>query len=64
MTELETIREQRDKVIGRDTSRDFPEDANQENGNYDNFCSACGVKFIGNKHRVTCKKCTRTTEEV
>jgi hypothetical protein len=36
---------------------DYPEDANQENGNYENTCIRCNITFIGNKHRRECKSC-------
>ena len=36
---------------------DFPEDSEEENGNYENRCMECGNLFIGNKHRYLCKKC-------
>ena len=36
---------------------DFPEDFDQENGNYENQCVRCGHKFMGNKNRILCKVC-------
>jgi hypothetical protein len=38
--------------------RSFPEDYDQENGNYLNNCIRCSLSFIGNKHRVVCKTCS------
>jgi hypothetical protein len=35
----------------------FPEDYDQENGNYINTCSICNFNFRGNKHRFVCKMC-------
>ena len=40
------------------TGRDWIEDTNQENGNYENECSICSEVFYGNKHRFVCKLCT------
>lgn len=37
---------------------DWPEDFNQENGQYQNTCHTCGVIFLGHKGRITCKKCS------
>ncbi len=42
--------------------QDFPEDADQENGNYANLC-LCGQTFIGNKHRIICKLCDNRDKE-
>lgn len=44
------------------TERDFPEDADQENGNYERECVSCGKSFVGNKHRTTCKSCKQTED--
>lgn len=41
----------------RPEDRDFPEDAGNENGRYQNRCGLCDSFFIGNKGRVCCKKC-------
>lgn len=38
--------------------RDWPEDFAQENGRYENKCSACKRNFMGNKHRRMCKVCS------
>lgn len=38
-------------------ARNFPEDYEQENGNYINTCSVCKLPFRGNKHRVWCRMC-------
>lgn len=35
----------------------WPEDADLENGNYQNVCIECGKSFHGHKRRVTCKTC-------
>lgn len=38
-------------------SRDWEEDFNHENGNYQCICNSCEEYFIGHKRRVTCKIC-------
>jgi hypothetical protein len=38
-------------------SRDWPEDANDENGNYCCVCRLCGNEFTGHKRRFVCKVC-------
>lgn len=38
-------------------SGDWKEDFVGENGQYTNKCSICKQIFIGNKHRLICKKC-------
>lgn len=38
--------------------RDWPEDADHENGNYQNKCLGCGEYFIGHKRRCFCRKCS------
>jgi len=38
-------------------ARNWPEDFQQENGNYECACSLCGSHFIGNKHLVVCRVC-------
>lgn len=40
-----------------DHVRNWREDYNKENGNYENTCGCCEQKFIGNKHRRCCKLC-------
>lgn len=45
-----------------ESNRDWPEDYNQENGNYQNKCIGCGLLFYGNKHRVICKQCSEPKE--
>ncbi len=39
--------------------RDFPDDAKNENGNYQNKCLLCDEVFVGNKGRVTCRLCEK-----
>jgi len=46
-----------DEIFGNG-SGDWPEDFPFENGNYTNDCSECGQRFMGNKHRFICKKCS------
>lgn len=41
----------------RNPGHDFPEDFEQENGQYMNRCIRCNKVFIGNKHRFVCKAC-------
>ncbi len=38
--------------------RDFTEDFEHENGNYENICMTCGQHFIGHKQRILCRECT------
>ena len=38
-------------------TRDWPEDATHENGNYRNICLACDSNFIGHKDRHICRRC-------
>ena len=40
---------------------DWPEDFEQENGNYVNVCVLCGEEFVGHKRRVFCRACAKTT---
>lgn len=42
-----------------ESNRDWPEDYDQENGNYQSKCCLCGLLFYGNKHRVICRKCEK-----
>ena len=37
--------------------KDYTEDINHENGNYENIGCGCGDHFIGHKRRVLCKEC-------
>ena len=39
------------------TDRDFPGDAEHENGDYENRCVDCGELFTGYKRRVVCRAC-------
>jgi hypothetical protein len=39
------------------SNRDWPEDFEHENGNYQCQCTICKEFFIGEKGRVTCKQC-------
>jgi len=38
-------------------TKDFPNDAVHENGNYENKCLNCGSTFVGLKRRVMCREC-------
>lgn len=50
--------EKKEHLPKRDASnRDWSEDYDQENGNYQNKCCFCKLLFYGNKHRVVCKQC-------
>jgi len=40
---------------------DWEEDTKQENGNYHCKCTICGRIFIGNKHRLVCKNCAKSS---
>jgi hypothetical protein len=42
---------------------DYPEDKNEENGNYWNHCSYCNEGFIGCKERDVCKVCLEEVAE-
>jgi len=39
------------------TPKDWPEDWNNENGNYQCVCGDCKQTFIGHKRRIQCKEC-------
>lgn len=39
------------------TPHDWSEDAQHENGNYNNVCIHCNAVFIGYKRRIVCKRC-------
>jgi len=43
------------------TDNDWPEDSDQENGNYFNKCMKCDSDFVGNKRRHFCKSCARNS---
>lgn len=45
----------------KNSERDWPEDFEDENGNYQNRCCVCKEFFFGYKRRVTCKKCKSKT---
>lgn len=38
-------------------SKDWIEDFEHENGNYQNICKICNSKFMGHKIRRVCKEC-------
>jgi hypothetical protein len=44
---------------GKETDRNFPEEFNLENGMYANTCTVCNNQFVGSKHRVVCKLCSK-----
>ena len=44
-------------IGGLSSSRDFPEDFNDENGCYQNECRMCKKTFLGYKYRRICKEC-------
>ncbi len=46
-----------EQTAAANSVRDWTEDSSQENGNYENICSKCAQRFIGNKHRRTCRVC-------
>lgn len=52
-----SFRQQPDTQEALDGKRDWPEDFNDENGNYSNMCLECGYHFIGHKRRRICKVC-------
>jgi hypothetical protein len=39
--------------------QDYPEDSENENGNYWHECPKCGREFLGDKGRVVCKLCRK-----
>jgi len=41
-----------------DPQRDWSEDYSSENGQYQNVCQHCNKLFMGDRHRMTCKKCS------
>ncbi len=45
-----------------DSQHSFQEDYEQENGQYENRCCCCHERFLGNKHRVTCKLCSEASK--
>lgn len=45
-------------LVAVDSERNWVQDFKHENGNYNNKCIKCDLKFIGHKRRVTCFKCT------
>ena len=47
------------KDIVLDMGRDWLEDTEHENGNYQNICGECQKLFMGHKRRVVCKLCVR-----
>ena len=49
-------------LYGKYLPCDYPEDAENENGNYSNLC-ICGTEFIGHKRRVMCRVCATTPPE-
>ena len=53
-----TVQEQIDAGFVKVDQYDWPEDFAHENGQYECWCAACGVKFLGHKRRVTCKVCS------
>ena len=46
-----------------DNVRNWTEDYEQENGFYQCKCYKCKEYFIGNKHRIVCKKCANDKEK-
>jgi predicted phosphodiesterase len=44
-------------MINIEQERNWPEDFNHENGNYQNKCCCCDNLFMGHKRRPICKKC-------
>lgn len=45
-----------DLLSRRSDPGDWPEDAEQENGEYECSCAICGATFYGHKRRVVCKR--------
>lgn len=43
--------------LGQPKPGDWPEDATNENGCYQNHCVGCGHTFTGHKRRIECKVC-------
>jgi hypothetical protein len=52
------------KQINYDSPRNWTEDFQHENGNYQCKCCNCGEFFIGHKRRVVCKVCANNQIEV
>ena len=57
---LESLRVKNEGPEGRN----WPEDYNRENGNYQNKCVGCSEHFIGHKRRVVCRVCSEGGVEV
>jgi hypothetical protein len=53
MTPLTTLLAQ----IREADEKDWKEDFQHENGNYECICCSCGDRFFGHKRRVQCKQC-------
>jgi hypothetical protein len=50
-------------INGEVLSRDWPEDAVHENGNYNNECYICHNQFIAHKRTVCCKLCNEGAKQ-
>ncbi len=64
-TEVAALIAKLDAILGKEnTAKDYHEDAEHENGNYQNTCADCGEFFTGHKRRVICRLCRdkETTE--
>ena len=53
MSDKQTLR----PWIPKATAKDWPEDFDDENGQYCNRCFYCGELFLGHKRRIICKVC-------
>jgi hypothetical protein len=58
--------ESQDRYIKRleQELRSFPEDYQQENGNYLNKCFRCLQEFVGHKDRSKCRACTHGQSDI
>lgn len=46
-----------EELLNIPANRNWAEDAEHENGNYENICACCKLSFIGHKRRYFCKVC-------
>lgn len=51
-------------ALQKPSPKDWPEDFNDENGNYANVCCICDHTFYGHKGRVSCKPCTKKQRDL
>jgi len=58
------MKKEKVSIVGLRSSRDFPQDFDEEYGCYENECRMCHKTFLGYKYRRICKVCvTSETKE-